>query len=760
VRSRRHRRGIAAASALFLGWLLAAPGAARAREAAPLQPQARWPELRCDPIPAEVIPEAALPSARARCDSLRRDLDAVFATGRLPEPPQQSAPRLVAWIAEILSFPQAGEVDMFANSAAPEEWSAADSAGVLPLVAALALHEAGRESQAVAWCERGRTNPADDPYRALLAIELHDALGDSAGATDAAERIVARAPHDPFFHPAAARILDEHAKDPADLLRESLRIRRSLGPCAEDVAARYRALIALSRPAAGAAVGDTLLRSYGSTRSARDEAIRRFRGLGKMLPRAERNSVFDVLMRHRLFVQADSLLSGVSGADSLRVVRLEGLLAARQYDGIFADRTAPSRLWSRDLLARWHLVRGRAARNSGRIALMEREYAAAAALGGETRAIALTEWAREVESDVRDRQADSLYTLLLRIPHTADEARFRRGIARFASRRLGNAEADFRLLRKTSFSNAAAFWRFKVAVSRGDSASARAALREAAAGMGGYYARRAQMEIARRAAGMKRGDFWAAERRDLFVVGPRDAARPFAAADGGNRIRCDVGGWLDARAHRVRLLRRFGRAEWAEREQDILESETPIGRRAECFFCLGLPDLAVRVAVGRGSDASESFRYPRPFASWVEGWAHRISPELLYAIARRESLFDPGAVSTAGARGLLQLMDETAIETARKCGIPPGPLERADRNLALGTNCLLDLSESHDWPVPALVAAYNAGEAKTAEWVARFPDPDLFVERIGWRETRDYVRNVLEACWIYRNLAAGGTDGR
>ena len=67
-----------------------------------------------------------------------------------------------------------------------------------------------------------------------------------------------------------------------------------------------------------------------------------------------------------------------------------------------------------------------------------------------------------------------------------------------------------------------------------------------------------------------------------------------------------------------------------------------------------------------------------------------------------------------------------------------------------------DLRASLDWPLPALLAAYNAGEKKAAEWVARFPDPDLFMERIGWHETRSYVRHVLDAFWKYR--AAYGAD--
>ncbi|MDM7914224.1 MAG: lytic transglycosylase domain-containing protein, partial [Candidatus Eisenbacteria bacterium] len=218
------------------------------------------------------------------------------------------------------------------------------------------------------------------------------------------------------------------------------------------------------------------------------------------------------------------------------------------------------------------------------------------------------------------------------------------------------------------------------------------------------------------------------------------------------------------RAARLRLLRRFGRADWTSPDQERLESALPVGGRAEAFLCLGLPEVGVGGAGGRGAAAPVSLRYPRPFPSWIEQRCREVSvsPDLVWAIARRESLFDPGAVSGAGARGLLQMMAPTAQETASKWGIEAGPLERADRNLALGIRHFRDLADGQDWPLPALLAAYNAGSAKASEWVERFgDDPDLLIERIGWRETREYVRHVLDAVWTYRNAygRSGGEQG-
>jgi soluble lytic murein transglycosylase len=203
---------------------------------------------------------------------------------------------------------------------------------------------------------------------------------------------------------------------------------------------------------------------------------------------------------------------------------------------------------------------------------------------------------------------------------------------------------------------------------------------------------------------------------------------------------------------RVRLFRRFGRTAWAERERELLEAEMPVERRGEGLLCMGLPDLAIRVAIARGA-APLVLKYPRPYPEWISEQAAKagVSAELVWALARRESLFDAGAVSGAGARGVLQMMESTARETSGRSGLPAGPLERADLNLALGIAHFRELGERDAWHLPAILAAYNAGVTKTEEWVGLFPDPDLFIERIGWRETRDYVRHVLDGYWTYRS---------
>ena len=132
---------------------------------------------------------------------------------------------------------------------------------------------------------------------------------------------------------------------------------------------------------------------------------------------------------------------------------------------------------------------------------------------------------------------------------------------------------------------------------------------------------------------------------------------------------------------------------------------------------------------------------------------------LVSGVIRQESLFEARAVSRAGARGLMQLMLPTARQMARASGnVEPGSddLFRPEISVRYGTQYLRDKIAEFDGRVEVALAAYNAGEAKAREWAALLPawDPDLYVELIGYAETRDYVRRVRYNQATYRALYA------
>ncbi len=154
--------------------------------------------------------------------------------------------------------------------------------------------------------------------------------------------------------------------------------------------------------------------------------------------------------------------------------------------------------------------------------------------------------------------------------------------------------------------------------------------------------------------------------------------------------------------------------------------------------------------------------YPR--AQWdVIGQASAragADPYLVAGVIREESRFDPQAVSSAGAYGLMQLIPGTARSAARDLGMPPPDLRAlADpaTNIALGTVVLA--AESRRFGrVDLALAAYNAGPEPVRRWLAQRGgmEADAFVEEIPYDETRNYVKTVLQSAAMYRWLYRDG----
>lgn len=141
----------------------------------------------------------------------------------------------------------------------------------------------------------------------------------------------------------------------------------------------------------------------------------------------------------------------------------------------------------------------------------------------------------------------------------------------------------------------------------------------------------------------------------------------------------------------------------------------------------------------------------------VEGSADK---QVVYAIARQESTFDPRAQSGAGAMGLLQLMPATAAKTASRAGLAYEKsrlISDPAFNAQLGAAHLGELLEDTRGSFILTFAGYNAGSKKASDWVEKFGDPRTgkidpidFVERIPFSETRLYVQKVMENMQIYK----------
>jgi soluble lytic murein transglycosylase len=171
-----------------------------------------------------------------------------------------------------------------------------------------------------------------------------------------------------------------------------------------------------------------------------------------------------------------------------------------------------------------------------------------------------------------------------------------------------------------------------------------------------------------------------------------------------------------------------------------------------------LDNLAINTAAEADYWDDLPLRFPLGYADAVTqaAQAQQLDPTLVYAIVRRESAFYPGASSSAGALGLMQLMPATGELMARRLNeaFPSANvLLEAGRNLRYGSTYLHGLMEKFGQQFALAAAAYNAGPGRVDRWLpADKPMPgDLWVETIPFSETRQYVAAVLSYAVIYQS---------
>ena len=182
----------------------------------------------------------------------------------------------------------------------------------------------------------------------------------------------------------------------------------------------------------------------------------------------------------------------------------------------------------------------------------------------------------------------------------------------------------------------------------------------------------------------------------------------------------------------------------------LVELTAKIGWSAQAIFGARDGEMADLVAI----------RFPTPFLDTFRRHAFQseLPVHLLFAIARQESAFNPRAVSSAGARGLMQLMPRTAALVADRVRVKrPSRTELFDPNVnvRLGTHHLARLMRRYRGNRVLAAAAYNAGEQRVARWLrdAEGMPTTVWVERIPFRETRDYVKGVIAFAHVYARLA-------
>jgi soluble lytic murein transglycosylase-like protein len=165
----------------------------------------------------------------------------------------------------------------------------------------------------------------------------------------------------------------------------------------------------------------------------------------------------------------------------------------------------------------------------------------------------------------------------------------------------------------------------------------------------------------------------------------------------------------------------------------------------------------VRRTVQISSSAASD--YPAAFRTEVLQYAKPkdIDPRFVLAIMKQESTFRPTVKSPSAARGLLQLVIDTASKYNDRAGIPdlqPDDLYKPDVNIAIGTTYIQDLNTMFSGLNEAVAASYNGGEDNAARWLNRTKpkDPGIFTAEIGFAETKNYVFKVMTNYRMYKAL--------
>ncbi len=138
---------------------------------------------------------------------------------------------------------------------------------------------------------------------------------------------------------------------------------------------------------------------------------------------------------------------------------------------------------------------------------------------------------------------------------------------------------------------------------------------------------------------------------------------------------------------------------------------------------------------------------------------YQVDSDLIFALIKAESNFNSSAVSGKGAKGLMQLMEETAKDVSKKTDLKIEPDEigekllQADVNIELGTKYISILLEKYNNTAIALTA-YNAGIGTVDNWIEKgvIKKDGEDIQNIPYKETNNYVRKILRDYKIYKNL--------
>jgi len=232
------------------------------------------------------------------------------------------------------------------------------------------------------------------------------------------------------------------------------------------------------------------------------------------------------------------------------------------------------------------------------------------------------------------------------------------------------------------------------------------------------------------------------------------------------------------RFRRALLVKEILGARWSDRELQTIN--TDMGNWPEVF---ALGELHERM--GNYGRAYRKFRsifnahfsqsnlpemvplfkklYPFYFADEVDSVSRKfeVPVPLIYSVIKKESAFEPRAISYANAYGLMQLIPTTASQIAPRLNMQFTSVDQlfsSLTNIKMGSYYLGSLLRRYQGNLVMALAAYNAGPHRVDRWKRIYPtgDDDLFMENLAFEQTRVYVRTCLKYYWVYRQILNPG----
>jgi soluble lytic murein transglycosylase len=368
---------------------------------------------------------------------------------------------------------------------------------------------------------------------------------------------------------------------------------------------------------------------------------------------------------------------------------------------------------------------------------------------------ALLALANNYQKDARDEEALPYYRRLLEAfpeGRFADRAGWRVGWGEYRAGRFAEAaqtlERTARLRHTTPFSAGLVYWAGRARLEAGDTERARQLLEETVRRYkNSYHGQRAQAILA----GFARRP---ADKTPLLVARAPDPQREIPEPAFTRIRQLLLIDQLGAAQEELSTLPASALSQatiaWIENRQGRLRPAITAMKRAYPEHISEAGDLL----------PPEVWRilYPLEFGDLLRAKAAEegVDPALVAAIICQESTFNAGAVSSAGARGLMQVIPPTGRSLARSLGVryKTAGLHDPATSLGYGTRYLRQLFDRFGGRVERVLAAYNAGPYRVDAWTSGRPEmgDEEFVESIPFTETRQYVMIILANREHYRRI--------